>query len=72
MEDLGKIHSLTMLWSIGYSRLDSKKQLELIKKYYQTEFFATAQRIASKTSNVKLLEWLLHLEEFTNQLEKKR
>ncbi len=52
------IYSISMAWSIAYSRLNNKRKTVLLKKYYSTEIYWTYFKIAKRIKSVELLEWL--------------
>ncbi len=50
---------ITMIWSIGYSRLDNPQKSELLKKYYTNETYFSMFKVAKRDQNSELLKWLL-------------
>jgi hypothetical protein len=56
--DIDTTFKKAMLWSIAYSKLDSKLKSELLKKYYCTETFWSFFHICKKYKLIKLLKWL--------------
>ncbi|MDP9229518.1 MAG: hypothetical protein M3O67_02460 [Bacteroidota bacterium] len=49
---------ITMLWSIGYSRIDINEKAELLKRYYMDETYWTFFKICKKYRLSDLLKWL--------------
>jgi hypothetical protein len=49
---------ITMLWSIAYSKLDSKLKAELLKKYYCNETYWSFFKICKRHKLIKSLKWL--------------
>lgn len=58
-ENLATHQARTMIWAIGYSRLDNNQKFERIKKYYEDELHWHFVKIGKRTKNVALLNWLL-------------
>ncbi len=56
--NLDVIHSITMIWGIGYSRLKNELKTKLIKKYFKEETYNSMLKVAKKNKNVSLLKWL--------------
>ncbi|HTO15449.1 MAG TPA: hypothetical protein VLZ83_06745 [Edaphocola sp.] len=52
-------HKLTMIWAIGYSRLDNDIKYSLLKKYYCDETHYSIYKVCKRTENIKLLKWIL-------------
>lgn len=50
---------VTMIWAIGYSRLDNENKYSLLKKYYSNETYYSMYRVCKRTKNSKLLKWIL-------------
>jgi len=50
---------ITMIWAIGYSRLDNQTKENLLKKYYCEESYYSLFRVSKKIKQVDLLKWLL-------------
>ncbi len=50
---------ITMIWAIGYSRLDSVIQTSLLTKYYCNETYYSMYKVSKRTKNTELLKWLL-------------
>lgn len=57
--DLPTHHSRTMIWAIGYSRLDNVHKYSLLKKYYSNETYHSIYKVCKRTKNIKLLKWIL-------------
>lgn len=57
--DLPTHHSRTMIWAIGYSRLDNEHKFSLLKKYYSNETYSSIYKVCKRTKNVELLKWVL-------------
>jgi len=57
-----KIHKLTMISAIGYSRLDNDTKSALLKKYYFKATWDLLFRISKKNKNLSFLKWLLEQE----------
>jgi hypothetical protein len=49
---------VTMIWAIGYSRLDNELKFSLLKKYYSNETYYSMYRVCKRTKNIKLLKWI--------------
>lgn len=52
-------HKTTMIWSIGYSRIDNETKSNLLKKYYCNETYYSLFKVCKRTKNAKLLRWIL-------------
>lgn len=50
---------VTMIWAIGYSRLDNENKYSLLKKYYSNETYYSMYRVCKRTKNIELLKWIL-------------
>lgn len=50
---------VTMIWAIGYSRLDNSLKYSLLKKYYSNETYYSMYRVCKRTKNIELLNWIL-------------
>ena len=50
---------VTMIWGIGYSRLDNSLKFSLLKKYYCNETYYSMYRVCKRTKNIELLKWIL-------------
>ena len=50
---------ITMIWAIGYSRIDTKMKEALLKKYYCDESYYSLFRVSKKIKGIGLLKWLL-------------
>ena len=57
--DLPVFQKTTMIWAIGYSRLDDTLKSSLLKKYYSNETYYSFYKVCRRTENVELLKWLL-------------
>jgi len=57
--NLQKHHKITMIWAIGYSRLDNQIKYSLLKKYYTNETYFSMYKVCTKTKNIELLKWIL-------------
>lgn len=60
--NLEKLHKITMIWGIGYSRMDIEKKLRLLEKYYCADTYYSIFRLGRRTNNVAILRWLLSKE----------
>jgi hypothetical protein len=49
---------VTMIWAIGYSRLDNELKFSLLKKYYSNETYYSMYKVCKRTKNIKLLKWI--------------
>ena len=49
---------VTMIWSIGYSRLNPETKSQLIKKYFNDQTIASILKLAYKFKLVPLLKWM--------------
>lgn len=49
----------TMIWAIGYSRLDNTLKYSLLKKYYRNETHYSLFKVGKRTNNIALLKWIL-------------
>lgn len=56
---------LTMLWGVAYSHHKTSVKLNLYKKFYTSELYPAAIKIAYRSKNVRFLEWLY------NQVDKR-
>jgi len=50
---------ITMIWAIGYSRIDNELKFSLLKKYYSNETYYSMFKVCKKTKNIELLKWVL-------------
>ncbi len=50
---------ITMIWAIGYSRIDTQMKEALLKKYYCDESYYSLFRVSKKIKGIGLLKWLL-------------
>jgi hypothetical protein len=50
---------ITMIWAIGYSRIDIQMKETLLKKYYCDESYYSLFRVSKKIKGIGLLKWLL-------------
>lgn len=57
---IGTTQKITMIWAIGYSRLDNQTKISLLKKYYCEESYNSLFRVSKKIKQVALLKWLLN------------
>lgn len=57
--NLPTFHKATMIWAIGYSRLDNALKYELLKKYYNNETYHSMYKVCKRTKNIELLKWIL-------------
>lgn len=58
---ISQIHYLinsSMIWGIGYSRLDNKTKAELLAEYYDEKFNYAYFKISINDRNLDLLKWL--------------
>lgn len=62
-EQIDLFKKKTMIWSIGYSRLDNSVKTELFKKYYSVETVNSILYIAKKTGNSEILKWIISSKE---------
>ncbi len=51
---------ITMIWSIGYSRLSVETKCELLKKYYNQKTLKSLVKVAKKYKIIPLLKWMLN------------
>ena len=50
---------ITMIWAIGYSRIDNDTKATLFQKYYCNETYSSLYRVSKKNNNSILLKWIL-------------
>lgn len=55
-------HTISMVWSIAYSRVDIEIKERLLTKYYITDIYWSFLRIAKLLKSTKLLKWLGEVE----------
>lgn len=58
-ENISVHQKVTMIWAIGYSRLDNNIKCALLKKYYCNETYFTIHKVCKRTKNIELLKWIL-------------
>jgi hypothetical protein len=58
-QDLPTHEKITMIWAIGYSRLDNSVKFSLLKKYYTAETYYSMYKVCYRTKNTELLKWML-------------
>lgn len=49
----------TMIWAIGYSRLNNTVKTKLFKKYFSTDIVKSVLYAAKKTGNSEILKWII-------------
>lgn len=49
----------TMIWAIGYSRLDNKQKCSLLKKYYCEDTYYAMYKVGVRINNTQLLKWMV-------------
>lgn len=57
--EIANMKKITMIWAIGYSRLDNQTKENLLKKYYCEENYYSFFNVSKKIKSVELLKWLL-------------
>lgn len=58
-QELENIHKITMIWSIGYSRIQNTVKTTLLQKYYCDQTYFSMYKVAKKNKNTELLKWML-------------
>jgi len=57
--ELDKNRKITMIWGIGYSRLENVQKTKLLQKYYCDETYYSLLKVCKKNNNLELLKWML-------------
>jgi hypothetical protein len=60
--DIDMILQITMIWSIGYSRLNHQEKTYLLKSYYNEERYRSIYKVGLKNRNTELLHWLIEMQ----------
>ena len=53
---------ITMIWAIGYSRIDNKTKESLLKKYYCDESYRSLFKVCKRIGDVGILKWILEIQ----------
>lgn len=59
-DELDFIQKITMIWAIGYSRLDNNIKTELLVKYYCKEIHQSFIKVCKKTKNTDAIKWIIN------------
>lgn len=60
--NINSIQKVTMIWAIGYSRINNQTKIKLLKKYCSAETYYSLYKVGKKLKLVSLLKWLLSLQ----------
>jgi hypothetical protein len=52
----------TMMWAVAYSRLGDAAKTKLLAKYYESDLFLSAIKIANRISSTAFAKWLITFE----------
>ncbi len=58
-DNLHITQDITMVWSIGYSRLSEELKTEMLKKYYSDHSYSSLIKVAEKFGLISILKWML-------------
>jgi len=58
------LYNITMIWGIGYSRLNNELKTELLKSYYSNATHRSIMKVAKRDRNISLMKFVLEIIEF--------